>query len=171
MRPSNYRNAGATEDGSSKTSVLWYRIFNPSSRWAGHVYVAQEGHEQPLYRRGNGIPNVLYLCARVLKVAPDRGHVGGLIVVDEPESGLHPDLHRRLMKLAATIYKDYHIQWVMGTHSPYLEVLTSNWCIASSRQKNRSAPSEGFGPEDSAEYREAIRRQSPRCETQEASEP
>lgn len=84
------------------------------------MYVAQGGHEQPLYRSGNGIANVLYLCARVLKAASKPQDVGGVIVLDEPESGLHPDLHRRLMKLAATIYKDYHIQWVMGTHSPYL---------------------------------------------------
>lgn len=95
-------------------------VVNRTDSLGRHVYVAQGGHEQPLYRSGNGIANVLYLCARVLKVASKSRHIGGLIVVDEPESGLHPDLHRRLMKLAATIYKDYRIQWVMGTHSPYL---------------------------------------------------
>lgn len=95
------------------------RVTNHTDSLGRHVYVSQGGHEQPLYRSGNGVANVMYLCARVLK-AVRRRKVGGVIIVDEPESGLHPDLHRRLMQLASAIHDDFGIQWVMGTHSPYL---------------------------------------------------
>lgn len=94
-------------------------IMNRQDELGRHVYISQNKHEQPLYRSGSGIANVLYICARVLQ-AVRHDQTTGVIIIDEPEAGLHPDLHRRLMALAAQVYRDHAIQWIMGTHSPYL---------------------------------------------------
>lgn len=94
-------------------------IMNRQDELGRHVYISQNKHEQPLYRSGSGIANVLYICARVLQ-AVRHDQTMGVIIIDEPEAGLHPDLHRRLMALAAQVYRDHAIQWIMGTHSPYL---------------------------------------------------
>lgn len=88
-----------------------------------HVYVSRGPREQPLYRSGAGITNVLYICGRVIQALRKlrSGHSpSGIIIVDEPETGLHPDFHNRLMQLASGLYEQHGIQWLAGTHSPYL---------------------------------------------------
>ena len=93
-----------------------------------NVYVKRRGREQPLYRSGSGITNVLYLCGRILEAAQEINAHGALVIIDEPETGLHADFHRRLMRLAAAIHDAYGVQWLLSTHSPYLLIdsLTTN---------------------------------------------
>ena len=85
-----------------------------------NVYVKRGNREQPLYRSGSGLTQILYVCGRVLQSVKGGVSSGGIVIVDEPEDGLHPDYHARLIKLFGRLYADYGIQCIMATHSPYL---------------------------------------------------
>jgi predicted ATP-dependent endonuclease of OLD family len=42
----------------------------------------------------------------------------GLVLIDEPELHLHPQLQESCIKLIADLSQQLHIQWIMTTHSP-----------------------------------------------------
>lgn len=86
-----------------------------------NIYIQYDGREQPLYRSGDGITNVIYLCARILQAARSTsGFSGALVIIDEPEIGMHADFLRNFIKLCQAINKDYGVQFVISTHSPYI---------------------------------------------------
>jgi predicted ATP-dependent endonuclease of OLD family len=42
----------------------------------------------------------------------------GLLIIDEPELHLHPQIQRRYLKIIQKIIKDLNIQFILATHSP-----------------------------------------------------
>jgi predicted ATP-dependent endonuclease of OLD family len=70
---------------------------------------------QPLSRSGSGVINSLYLVAKLL-LGQNKSAIG---FIDEPETGLHPRLQVRFIKLLRLLSNDFHIQWVIATHSPF----------------------------------------------------
>lgn len=71
---------------------------------------------QPLTRSGSGVVSAVYLAGRLLS---SSGHqtVG---FIDEPETGLHPKLQVRFLKLLRELSEDFEIQWIVSTHSPFI---------------------------------------------------
>ncbi|MCA1002803.1 AAA family ATPase [Bacillus thuringiensis] len=85
----------------------------------------QNGHEkeQPLSRSGDGIYNIIFLVAKVLNNFSKMN----IVFIDEPEIGLHPMLQQRFIKLIRKISREFSIQWVLATHSPFiLQFLKNN---------------------------------------------
>jgi len=71
---------------------------------------------QPLSRSGSGIANSLYIAAKLLI----NENTSGVIFIDEPEIGLHPKLQGKLINLFRKLSKDFSVQWILSTHSPFL---------------------------------------------------
>ncbi|EDX54303.1 hypothetical protein BCW_B0099 (plasmid) [Bacillus cereus W] len=72
--------------------------------------------EQPLSRSGDGIYNTMFLVAKVL----NNFSTMNIVFIDEPEIGLHPMLQQRFIKLIRKISREFSIQWVLATHSPFI---------------------------------------------------
>jgi hypothetical protein len=71
---------------------------------------------QPLSRSGTGISNSLYMVSKLL-----TGYTSQSIAfIDEPENGLHPNLQIRFIRLLKRLSNDFSVQWLVGTHSPFI---------------------------------------------------
>nr|WP_145403092.1 AAA family ATPase [Paenibacillus xylanexedens] len=71
---------------------------------------------QPLSRSGSGVVSAVYLAGRLLS-GSNHGTVG---FIDEPETGMHPKLQVRFLKLLKELSDDFEIQWIVSTHSPFI---------------------------------------------------
>jgi predicted ATPase len=71
---------------------------------------------QPLTRSGSGVVSAVYLAGRLLS-GSDHQTIG---FIDEPETGMHPKLQVRFLKLLRELSEDFEIQWIVSTHSPFI---------------------------------------------------
>ncbi|WP_145151795.1 AAA family ATPase [Paenibacillus xylanexedens] len=71
---------------------------------------------QPLTRSGSGVVSAVYLAGRLLSSSSHQT-VG---FIDEPETGMHPKLQVRFLKLLRELSDDFDIQWIVSTHSPFI---------------------------------------------------
>jgi len=70
---------------------------------------------QPLSRSGSGVVSAVYLSARLV-CSTNSSQIG---FIDEPETGLHPKLQVRFVKLLRALSDDWGIQWIISSHSPF----------------------------------------------------
>ncbi|WCT57823.1 AAA family ATPase [Paenibacillus kyungheensis] len=73
---------------------------------------------QPLSRSGNGVFSVIYLAGRLLNDI--KSDLTTIAFIDEPETGLHPKLQVRFLKLLRQLSEDFNVQWMLSTHSPFI---------------------------------------------------
>ncbi|PFJ40178.1 hypothetical protein COJ00_26980 [Priestia megaterium] len=73
-------------------------------------------HYQPLNRSGTGITNIIYIISKLLRSYTDMN----IVFIDEPENGLHPKLQVRFMRLLKQLSKEFNVQWIISTHSPFI---------------------------------------------------
>lgn len=74
-------------------------------------------------RRGLGANNVLFMATELLLLAGEGQDVLPLLLIEEPEAHLHPQLQLRLMKFLqerSTEGQDREVQILLTTHSPNL---------------------------------------------------
>ncbi|AKR38645.1 AAA family ATPase [Bacillus cereus] len=117
--------------GKYKTSMEYFKILLPElvrveiNRTQGDeksedIFLIwnQNGNEkeQPLSRSGDGIYNTMFFVAKVLNNFSKMN----IVFIDEPEIGLHPMLQQRFIKLIRKISREFSIQWVLATHSPFI---------------------------------------------------
>lgn len=71
-------------------------------------------------RHGLGLNNILFMAAELL-LLNESGYVLPLLLIEEPEAHLHPQLQLRLMEfLARKIAENPQLQVLLTTHSPNL---------------------------------------------------
>jgi predicted ATPase len=75
--------------------------------------LASDGNEFSGFHQGAGELTV----AELLQVAPTRN---SLLLIDEIETSLHPRAQRRLMHDLANLCREYELQIILTTHSPYV---------------------------------------------------
>ena len=80
---------------------------------AKNVHVKVGGHEHDPKGLGAGVVSVLHLVDAV-----HDAQDGAVLVIDEPESALHPSYQRKILKLFAEESKRLQIPY--ATHSPYM---------------------------------------------------
>jgi ABC-type multidrug transport system ATPase subunit len=85
------------------------RIFIVTSRDTGE----EVGPEQ----MSSGESELFSLAVEVLAFAFEDGGLPGIILFDEPDVHLHPDLQHRLVVLLDQISREYKVQFVIATHS------------------------------------------------------
>ncbi len=72
---------------------------------------------------GQGISLLIHLLIRICTVAEREvpgGWIKKLVVLEEPENGLHPAMQSKLAELFHAVYKEFNIQVLVETHSEYL---------------------------------------------------
>lgn len=87
-----------------------------------YLEIKQNGKikRQPLSRSGSGISNIIFIACRLLCDLGTESKYDCIYFIDEPETGLHPKLQVRFMKLLRELSKDFSVQWVIATHSPFI---------------------------------------------------
>lgn len=80
------------------------------------------GKELDILYSGAGLRHFLDI---LIKIYISRAKI---VLIDEPEMGLHPDLQRKFMDYLVTLTETKHLQFFISTHSPiilnYLENMT-----------------------------------------------
>ncbi|MFW9843387.1 MAG: AAA family ATPase, partial [Candidatus Thorarchaeota archaeon] len=93
-----------------------YRI----SEWGQVIRVEDEEYDPPLNAVGSGVQQLLDL-------AFDIGNVAQLILIEEPERFLHPELIRHVSNSLREHCHKHNVQMIVATHSPtFLSTRTLN---------------------------------------------
>lgn len=92
---------------------LRVRSLGNSARY--ELLIEQNGEASNLKDVGVGVSQVLPVIVAALFARP--GHI---VIVEEPESHLHPLAQRQLAELFATVSRERNVQFIVETHSEHL---------------------------------------------------
>lgn len=82
------------------------------------IFKDKNGVELNLSELSTGEKQIIYRIGYILK---ELGNLnGGIVLIDEPEISLHPKWQLKLKDLLFEIFKDYNVQIIIATHSPYV---------------------------------------------------
>lgn len=94
--------------------------------------------------RGLGYNNVLFMAAELLLLSDGGGDELALLLIEEPEAHLHPQLQARVLRMLAEKAKDKKIQVIVTTHSPNIACSADvgNLIMVAAGKAYRLAPGE-----------------------------
>lgn len=76
--------------------------------------IVYQGLERPIELAGTGFLQLIQIFCYVLLFAP------GVLLIDEPDIHLHPNVQEKLASVLAQIAKDRKMKVLMTTHSPFI---------------------------------------------------
>jgi len=76
-----------------------------------------DGIESELEYKGTGIQSVIIIC--LFKLYADLKIGNSILIIEEPESYLHPHANRYMAKILKNICYEQNMQIIFSTHSPY----------------------------------------------------
>lgn len=103
------------------------------------IFTDSKGEEISLNDLSTGEKQIIYRVGYILKNLANIE--GGIILIDEPEISLHPLWQIKLKDFLLEIFKDYNVQIIIATHSPFIfKNLNENneTCIKIDRSKFES---------------------------------
>ena len=83
------------------------------------LYLKKDGMRRNIIDVGYGMSQLLPILLRMSLIIA-RGNKPSVLVIEEPETNLHPKLQSKLADLFAECYALYNIQLIIETHSEYL---------------------------------------------------
>lgn len=107
----------------------WMDVFNIGSDYlirstGGEAHIVtiknRSGNYVNLADLGMGSIQLMILLFRIATVLDSETRFNTTIILEEPEQNLHPMLQSKLADLFLEIYKEYHISFIVETHSEYL---------------------------------------------------
>jgi predicted ATPase len=89
-----------------------------------NIYLFKNNQPINLADVGYGISQLLPILLRIAiyinSICPDYKTNSCILIIEEPETNLHPALQSKLADLFIDCYKQYNIQFILETHSEYL---------------------------------------------------
>lgn len=82
------------------------------------IFTDKNKDEISLNELSTGEKQIIYRIGYILKNLANIH--GGIILIDEPEISLHPAWQTKLKDFLFEIFKDYDVQIIIATHSPYI---------------------------------------------------
>ena len=116
-----------------------------------HQYVVlfedSEGKEVKLDDLSTGEKQIIFRIGDILKNLNSLN--GAIVLIDEPETSLHPKWQQKYVQFLLDIFKDKDVQIIIATHSPYiLKGLKEDEsvCLKVNRNQNEIAEKIGYLP-------------------------
>jgi len=82
------------------------------------IFSDKNGNEVGLDTFSTGEKQIIYRVGYLLKDLENLD--GALILIDEPETSLHPKWQRKYVPFIMDVFVDLDIQFIIATHSPYI---------------------------------------------------
>lgn len=82
------------------------------------IFTDSKGGEVDLNNMSTGEKQIIYRVGYILKNLANISE--GIILIDEPEISLHPTWQTKFKDFLFEIFKDYNVQIIIATHSPYI---------------------------------------------------
>jgi hypothetical protein len=88
------------------------------------IYLLKDGKKLNLADLGYGISQLLPILLRIVLSLNENNFKetssSSILIIEEPETNLHPALQSKLAEMFIDCYKNYNIQFILETHSEYL---------------------------------------------------
>lgn len=95
------------------------------------IFLGKTGENQEIkwrqiYDLGFGISQIIAILLRISVTVENQSDdslqdwVPSIMIIEEPETNLHPNLQSKLLDIIAEAAKAYHIRFIIETHSPYI---------------------------------------------------
>lgn len=113
-----------TLDSSLASELLPKFETPPTSKWSGLYNISMDtGNNIPLNKRGSGIRRMVLLSffkADTERKAKHSTKQDVIYAIEEPETSMHPDYQRLMIKTLLDLSHQEHNQVILTTHSPSL---------------------------------------------------
>ncbi len=119
--PENYtgkleRFSGAFERMFNGTKT--FKTVRPQDEELKIIFTDKNGDEVGLDTFSTGEKQIIYRVGHLLKDLENLD--GALILIDEPETSLHPKWQKKYVQFLMDVFMGLDIQFVIATHSPYI---------------------------------------------------
>ncbi|HRG59333.1 MAG TPA: AAA family ATPase, partial [Bacteroidia bacterium] len=82
--------------------------------------IKEDGTKIPLADEGKGVAQIVFLLLKIGDAIQWQGSKKQTIIIEEPETGLHPAFQSKLTDLFTDVYIEYKIKFIIETHSEYI---------------------------------------------------
>jgi predicted ATPase len=100
-------------DGTKK-----FKTVQPQDEELKIIFTDKNGNDVGLDTFSTGEKQIIYRVGHLLKDLENLD--GSLILVDEPETSLHPKWQKKYVQFLMDVFEDLDIQFIIATHSPYI---------------------------------------------------
>lgn len=106
--------------------------------------INMQGETMPLADMGMGSIQIMLLLLKLATIIHEKRGDGCIVIVEEPEQNIHPQLQSKLTELFAEVNQEYKFRFVIETHSEYMirksQVQVSEMQFANQDELNKMCP-------------------------------
>lgn len=140
---------GVPEHGIPASQLLkkWLKEFNIGVDFEIIPYVneafefniiKEDGTKIALADEGKGVAQIVFLLLKIGDAIQRSPKIKKTIIIEEPETGLHPSFQSKLTDLFLEVYNKFKIKFIIETHSEYM-LRRSQVIVAHSESDNKNS--------------------------------